>query len=207
MPSLMRPIPARPAVLVFGLAGMLACVSDQPTTAPETTDLAAQSSSTSIIVRIAPSIDGFVEDGNSVINNSIVQTLHVPSFEDRGIIEFNLRNFSGPVLRATLRLTVYNSNGPYPFRVDVFGYRGDGRLQIDDWNRGTFIRSFQYAGESYLVLDVTKKVSAMKAAGAHYAGFNFRTVPSDIDLNGPYVAFGSKEFGRRAVLNILTAVP
>ena len=197
----MRP---RHAGLAIGLAGMLACASDQPTTAPEAGDFAIQSSSTPSTVTIAPRIDGFVRDGNDVGENSVVQTLHVPSFEDRGVLEFDLRNFSGPVLKATLRLTVYGSKGPYPFRVDLYGYRGNGKLGIDDWDRGTFISSFQYAGEHTLALDVTAKVQAMKASGARYAGFNFRAEASDIDNNGPFVAFHSNEYPPRAVLNIRT---
>jgi hypothetical protein len=194
----------KPTVLALGLAGMLACSSDQPTTAPDAATADLQSSSTPITVTIAPMIDGSVRDGNNAIDNSVVQTLHVPSFEDRGIIEFNLRKFSGPVLRATLRLTVYGSKGPYPIRVDLYGYRGNGRLEADDWDRGTFISSFEYAGEHTIVLDVTAKVRAMKSNGAVVAGFNFRAEPSDIDDNGPFVAFNSNEYPPRAILNIRT---
>jgi len=197
----------RLTVFAVGLAGMLACGSDEPTTAPEAATADMQSSSTRITVSLAPRIDGFVENGNLAVDNSIVQTLRVPSFEDRGIIEFDLRKFSGPVLRATLRLPVYGSTGPYPFRVDLYGYRGNGRLEANDWDRGTFITSFAYAGEPSIVLDVTSKVQAMKSAGASYAGFNFRTEPSDIEFNGPFVAFNSNEYPPRAVLNIRTYAP
>ena len=200
-------VATRLTVVAVGLAGMLACGSDESTTAPETSAADEQSSSARVTVSLAPRIDGSVEDGNLAIDNSVVQTLHVPSFEDRGIIEFDLRQFSGPVYRATLRLTVYASNGPYPFRVDLYGYRGNGKLEANDWDRGTLITSFPYAGEAKVVLDVTAKVQAIKAAGANYAGFNFRTEPSDIDLNGPFVAFHSNEYPPRAVLNIRTNAP
>jgi hypothetical protein len=194
----------RPTVLAMGLAGMLACASDQPTTAPDTRDFDVQSSSTPITVILPPKIDGSVRDGNNPMDNAVVQTLHVPSFEDRGILEFDLRKFSGPVVRATLRLTVYASKGPYPFRVDLYGYWGNGKLDVNDWDRGTFISSFQYAGEHTVVLDVTSKVRALKSNGANYAGFNFRAERSDIDDNGPFVAFHSNEYPPRAGLNIQT---
>src|SRR5215213_6670050 len=108
-------VTTRLTVFAVGLAGMLACGSDEPTTAPGAATADMQSSSTRITVSLAPRIDGFVENGNLAVDNSIVQTLRVPSFEDRGIIEFDLRKFSGPVLRATLRLPVYGSTGPYRF--------------------------------------------------------------------------------------------
>ena len=194
----------RPTVLAIGLAGMLACASDQAITAPETPGFDMQSSSTRITVHLAAKIDGFIRDGNLVVDNSVVQTLHVPSFEDRGVIEFDLRRFSGPVLRAMLRLPVFGSKGPYPFRVDLYGYRANATLDIGDWDRGTFITSFQYAGEPEVVLDVTSKVRGMISTGTDFAGFNFRAERSDIDDNGPYVAFNSREYPPRTVLNIRT---
>jgi hypothetical protein len=194
--------------LAIGLAGMLACASDQLATAPDTADLDVHSTSMRTTVTVSPSIDGSVRDGTTVLENSVVQTLHVPSFEDRGIIEFDLRGVSGAVYKATLRLTVYASNGPFPFRVDLYGYQANGRLDVDDWGRGALINSFQYAGEPTLVLDVTSRVQALKSAGAKRVGFNFRAEASDIEMNGPFVAFHSNEYPPRAVLKIRTdAVP
>jgi hypothetical protein len=193
-----------PALLALGLAGVLGCGSEEPATAPEIPNAELQSTGTLVTVKLSPRIDGSVRNGNLAMDNSVVQTLNGPAMEDRGIIEFDLRKFSGPVYRATLRLTVFGSKGPYPFRVDLYGYRGDGKLQADDWERGTFISSFQYAGESSVILDVTAKVQAMKSTGAKYAGFNFRAEPSDIYYNGPFVAFNSNEYPPRAILNIKT---
>lgn len=195
-----------PRVLVaLGLTALLACGPGETTTEPAAEPVEVEASGSRFTVSVAPKVDGIVRDGLTVLDNSIVQVLHVPSFEDRGIIEFDIRGITGPVLRATLVLPVYASTGPYPFRIDVHGYRGNGRLDVDDWTRGSLITSFQYAGESVVRLDVTAKVRGMHSTGANYAGFVFRfAMPSDIPLNGPFVAFRSLEYPPAAKLKIAT---
>ena len=148
-------------------------------------------------------VDGFVRNGNLVQDGSIVQTLHVPSMEDRGIIEFNISGLSRSISSAKLKLSVFASTGPYPFTIGVFAYRGDGMLSVDDWDSGAPFTSFQYAGETRVTLDVTTVLQGLVASGADIAGFNFRfSVPSPIPLNGPFVAFRSIEFGPAAVLEV-----
>lgn len=191
-------------VATAGLACLLACGPGETATEPAPRSAAVQAS-TVTVTRLGPVADGSVEDGNTVIDRSVVQTLHVPSFEDRGVIEFDLRRLTGSVRRATLILPVFNAKGPYPFRIDVYGYQANGVLEIQDWGRGVLIKSFQYAGASEVRLDVTSKVARMRQAGASGAGFVFRfAVPSDINLNGPYLAFGSMEYRPAARLRIET---
>jgi hypothetical protein len=191
-------------VAAAGLACLLACGQGESATEP-TPGSAKVQASTVTVTRLGPVADGSVRDGNTVIDRSVVQTLHVPSFEDRGVIEFDLQRLTGTVRRATLILPVFNSKGPYPFRIDVYGYRANGVLEVEDWGRGVLIKSFQYAGASEVQLDVTAKLARMRQAGATGAGFVFRfAVPSDIDLNGPYVAFGSMEYRPAARLRVET---
>jgi hypothetical protein len=151
-----------------------------------------------------PVVDGSIRDGvpfsakdgipDSTLDLSVVQALDVPNFEDRGIIEFSLSGLSQPILNAELVLPVFSSNGPYPFTIDVFGYAGDGVLTLSDWAQGSHLTSFSYSGEQIVTLDVTSFISSAVAAGDAFAGFNFRfAVPSSINLNGPFVAFGSLE--------------
>ena len=191
-------------VAAAGLACLLACGPGE--TATETASGAADVQAATIAVtRLGPVADGSVRDGNMVIDHSVVQTLHVPSFEDRGVIEFDLRRLTGSVQRATLILPVFNAKGPYPFRIDVYGYQANGVLEVADWGRGTLIKSFQYAGASEVRLEVTAKVARLRQAGATGAGFVFRfAVPSDIDSNGPYLAFGSMEYRPAARLRVET---
>jgi hypothetical protein len=157
------------------------------------------------VISLPAVADGIVRDGSIVIDGSIVQVLHVPQFEDRGIIEFNISNLPGPVSQAKLKLSVFASRGPFPFAIGVFAYPGDGVLSVDDWNRGNLFTSFQYTGQPTVTLDVTAPLQALVTSSAAFAGFNFRfSVPSPIALNGPFVAFNSMEFGPAAVLEVTT---
>ena len=147
--------------------------------------------------------DGFLRQGSGVLDGSVIQVLHVPSLNDRGIIEFQISNVSDPVAQATLKLSVYGSHGPYPFTIDVFAYPADGVLSFDDWDRGTLLTSFEYTGAATVTLDVTAPLQALVSSGARFAGFNLRfSVPSTISLNGPFVAFNSTELGPAPVLDV-----
>jgi hypothetical protein len=160
-----------------------------------------------IVISLTPVADGSVRDGRTiedgVLDNSVVQVLNVPVFEDRGIIEFDISSLSGPIWEAKLKLSVYASNGPYPFTIGATAYQGDGVLAANDWNLGRLFTSFQYSGEPAVTLDVTAPLQALISSGATFAGFNFRfSVPSSIDLNGPFVAFNSREYEPAAVLEV-----
>jgi len=161
-----------------------------------------------------PVVDGIIRDGGPfgakdgipdvVLDGSVVQTLHVPSFEDRGIIEFNLSGLSQPILNVELVLPVFASN-PFPFTIDVFGYTGDGALTLSDWAQGSLLTSFSHSGEQTVTLDVTSFISSAVAAGDAFAGFNFRFAgPPNI---GPFVAFRSLEFPPSAFLKINESSP
>lgn len=165
---------------------------------------------------VLPMVDGTVRDGldspkdgvaDDIIDGSIVQVLDVerPSmpFEDRGIIEFDVSTLSGTITSANLDLNVFGSNGPYPFKVDVFTYSGDGILSLNDFNAGTPFYTFEYSGESTVQLDVTPFIKSIVDSGDPYAGFNFQFAePSPIPMNGPFVAFNSIEFPPAAILTI-----
>jgi len=162
---------------------------------------------------LVPIVDGSVRDGldapkdgipDYVLENSVVQVLNVEQFEDRGIIEFDLSTLPRSITNAQLSLTVFGSNGPYPFEVEVLTYKGDGILSLSDFNAGTSFYVFNYAGEEAINFDVTSFVQNTVNSGSRYAGFNIRTVPSIIPMNGPYVAFNSIEYPPAAKLIIKT---
>ncbi|MDD4250280.1 MAG: beta-propeller fold lactonase family protein, partial [Methanosarcina sp.] len=169
---------------------------------------------------VLPAVDGSIRDGldsskdgiaDDIIDNSVVQLLDVERgdmpFEDRGIIEFDISKISGSVTNATLNLSVFSSNGPYPFKVDIFTYTGDGNLDLDDFNSGTHYSTFEYYGEETVQLDVTEFVENMVSSGAKYAAFNFQYVePSAIPMNGPFVAFSSLEYPPAAKLTIVSEI-
>ena|SRR5215213_339751 len=162
-----------------------------------------------------PVVDGIIRDGGPfgakdgipdvILDGSVVQTLHVPSFEDRGIIEFNLSGLPQPILKVELVLPVFSSNGPFPFTIDVFGYTGDGALTLSDWAQGSLLTSFSHSGEQTVTLDVTSFIHSAVAAGDAFTGFNFRFAgPPNI---GPFVAFRSLEFPPSAFLKINESSP
>lgn len=167
---------------------------------------------------VLPVADGVVRDGlyspkdgigDDVMERVVVQVLDVErdslSFEDRGIIEFYVSEVSGSITNATLELSVFSSNGPYPFNIDVFTYAGDGILSLNDFNAGTLYRTFEYSGENTVQLDVTSFLQSIVSSGEQYAAFNFQFAePSTIPLNGPYVAFNSLEYPPAAKLTIIS---
>jgi hypothetical protein len=179
-------------VAAFVSVGVVTWLSFEPATA------------TAANISIIPVVDGIVRDGldqpkdgvpDAVLEGSIVQSLNVPQFEDRGIIEFDISSLSQPVTRVDLILNIFGSNGPFPFTIDVFTYTGNGVLSLEDFNMGSFFTSFRYSGESSISLDVTPFIESLVASGQNFAGFNFRfAIPSSISLNGPFVAFNSLEF-------------
>jgi hypothetical protein len=166
--------------------------------------LPAMASGIATAAVITPTVDGTVRDGldspkdgtpDAVLENSIVQALDVPQFEDRGIIEFDISSLSPSIQRVELTLTIFGSNGPFPFTIDVFTYAGNGILSLSDFNAGALFTSFEYSGQTTVTLDVTKFIKGLTTSGSMFAGFNFQfAVPSSITLNGPFVAFNSLEF-------------
>ena len=161
-----------------------------------------------------PVVDAIIRDGGPfgpkdgigdvVLDGSVVQTLHVPAFEDRGIIEFDLSGLSQPILSVELVLPVFSSN-PFPFTIDVFGYAGDGVVTLSDWDQGSLLTSFLYSGEQTVTLDVTSFIQSAVAAGDAFAGFNLRF--ADPPVIGPFVAFRSLEFPPSAFLRINESSP
>jgi hypothetical protein len=163
---------------------------------------------------LSPNVDAILRDGlgpakdgspDLVIDGGValVQVVNVPNFEDRGIIEFGLPPVLSPatVRNARLILSVSASMGPYPLELNIYAYPADGSANLSDFDAGVHIRSVSYTGEATLILDVTDAVSNLAGRTA-YIGFNFRLPLSPINLNGPFIAFGSGEFGSPAKLVI-----
>ncbi len=163
-------------------------------------------------VVLAPVVDGSLRDGlgllkdgspDRVLETTTVQVLDGPQFEERGVIEFGISGAAGLVGAATLDLSVFSSMSPFPFDVDVFGYTtsADGVLGLDDWDSGSFVGTFAYNGAATVSVDVTSFIQAV--SGTDYVGFRFEFAePSQIELNGPFVAFGSTEKPPAATLTL-----
>ncbi len=145
-------------------------------------------------IDVSPAVDGFVRNGGSIFQN-IMQVLDGPGQSDRGIIEFPLNSVCTPVTKATLRLDVFGSVGPCPFNINVYSYAGDGSLTTADYSAGILATNFVFNGtETSVDIDVTSSILTLLNASSDYAGFNLRFEPaSSITMNGPFVAFGTKQ--------------
>lgn len=172
------------------------------------------SASTASAVTLAPIVDGSVRDvdvygakngvADSVLDGGLVQVLNVPSMEDRGLVEFRMSELAGTtVSSAELVLPVFDSNGPFPYAIDVFGYAGDGNLTLSDWSAGSLLASFTFSGEAAVTVDATSFLGDALAHGWAYAGFNLRFAsPSALDDNGPYIAFGAHDCPPTVILRV-----
>ncbi len=154
---------------------------------------------------LSPVVDGSVRDGippdvakdgiaDLALDLSTVEALNDPSMEERGIVEFDISQFSQGVQDASLTLPVFSSYGPYPFQIDAYSYSGDGLLTVDDWNLGSMFTSFSYSQQTSITLDVTNVLNSLSSGHANNAGFRFvYPVASTSPYNSPYLAFGSLE--------------
>ena len=152
---------------------------------------------------ISPAIDGFIRvfSALQIFDGVGVQVMSLPQFEDRGIIEFNLSAVTGRVTIAVLNLVRLASEGPYPLRVHVFSYSGNGALDPSDNNSGTFLTSFSYSGEPTVTIDVTSAISIAIMAANSFIGFRFEFAM--LQPQGPsFVTFGSLDAGVPGSLSI-----
>lgn len=150
-------------------------------------------------------------------DGTILQVLNVANnvvfgkpYEDRTILEFDVSGFSLAASAVVLRLNVYSANGPFPLKVDVYGYVGDGATSLGDWSAGTPRASFSYTGGATIDVDVTSFVRDEVVAGGHtFAGFNLRAGDPAYDGSEPfpYLVLRSLENGPAATLEAFAAVP
>lgn len=137
-----------------------------------------------------------------VYESTVIQALHPPHFEDRALIEFSLAGITLPIRNAELHLTVHGSNGPYPLKINVCTYYGNGKLTLSDWYVGDFLTRFGVQAETkYVQVDVTSRIQAAVEDGAQFVGFRLEfALPSTIPFNGPYASFRSIEYPPAASL-------
>jgi hypothetical protein len=132
--------------------------------------------------------DGIVQDlALSVGLNSRV-------LDRRVVVEFDLTQVPRRkrVQSALLRIQVLGLAflpGTTIAPIQVFGYRGDGSIQVDDFNEGRFLTVYDGLaapnGTSF-DLDVTDFVRRLGRNRAHYIGFSFRT-----NVHGFFRTYGS----------------
>lgn len=173
-----------------------------------------------IHVTLLPAANGFVRDGSNFVGRDGTPDVIQPGnptlvnntdIDARGIIEFDISTLSQPVGHAELRLPIVyvSSDLPFPRRVDVYPYQGNGSLDLSDFGAGsppfTPFASFVLAGETQDNIDVTTVVNSFIAAHASYVGFNLRLwIQGPSALTPPTVAFGSTQNPPSATLDVHT---
>jgi hypothetical protein len=165
--------------------------------------LASAASSASETI-LAPLADGTILDqspfngiGNSgeVLNDLAVGVgLNSGILDARGVVEYDLTQLNRDlrVQSAILRMKIEGKSflpGTTIAPVQVMGYRGDGTLQANDFNQGTFVRvydAFPANNGAIIEVDVTRFIRAAERRLHHYVGFSFRT-----NVHGFFRDYGS----------------
>lgn len=135
--------------------------------------------------------DGILDDGGVAVflNSAIV--------DSRGAVEFDLTQLRRrPIKSAQLRLTPRALSflpGTQAAPIQLFGYPGNGALDISDFNEGTFVTVYNALPlplEQPFTIDVTRAVKLAHKLRLHYLGFSLRT-----NVDGFQHNYGSLDLG------------
>ena len=92
---------------------------------------------------------------------------------DRAITEFDIRSLISPIGQAFLNLERVSSLG-VGITISVFGYTGDGNIELSDWLDGDFITSFEVPAGPAFDVDVLAFINAEIVMSSDFVGFNLR---------------------------------
>lgn len=147
--------------------------------------------------------DGVGDAVDDTLFNTVA--LNAGLLEMRPAIEFDLGSINPRRVQSATLKVVNTSTGILPgtltIPVKVFGYRGDGSIQNDDFAAGSFITEFDSLAtpdDVPVFLDVTGFVQSLSPAPPRIVGFTLRT-----DVHGVQLNYGSLEFAPAPTL-ILT---
>lgn len=176
------------------------------------------------MVNLVPVADGYVEDArndgdsdfDTIDTNSTIY-LHleviqgVTDTELRGVVEFDITSIpvGSTIISAQLVLVTAPLGGAAGPLCDVYGYAGDGSIDLGDALAGvsltppsTFAPSMVPGTTNYLDIQ-TGFIQSLTDAGESYAGFTMRPVNSD-----RHIYFDALETGVAPALNVeYTAIP
>lgn len=150
--------------------------------------------------------DGIGDTDGISDDQTVTVGLNSLNLDSRGVIEYDLTHLPRrkPIQSAILRIEVLGRSslpGTTIAPVQVMGYRGDGTLQVDDFNEGTFVTvydGFAASNGSVIEVDVTHYVQALKRRRLHYVGFSFRT-----NVHGFFRTYGSLDTGQHIELVVV----
>lgn len=144
-----------------------------------------------------------IGDENGIEDQQLVTvTLNSGIVDIRGVMEFDVRHLKGRRIKSAFLKIVPLGIGSLPgtvaIPVQLFGYRGNGSLQTDDFNDGCFVTVFDGSTASNNVpidLDVTE---FLQRVPKRFVGFSLRT-----NVHGAQLNFGSLENGPAPTLTVI----
>ncbi len=142
-------------------------------------------------VILGPTADGTIFDFGYV---NTIESVQAARDFSHGIIEFDLSGISLPITNSFLRLYHNASSGPFPFRIDVFSYSGDGVVAVGDYNAGSFATWFLYNDEAVFDVNLTSTVQYAVSNSYNFLGLNLVMPPPYPEDVFPYISFGSLEY-------------
>ncbi len=144
--------------------------------------------------------DGLGDGVDDTLLNTVF--LNAGLLEIRPAIEFDLGNINPRRIESASLRIVNTSTGILPgtltIPVQVFGYRGDGSIQTNDFDAGSFVTDFDSLATPDhvpLSLDVTEFLQGLSPAQPRIVGFTLRT-----SVHGAQLNYGSLETGPAPVL-------
>lgn len=147
----------------------------------------------------APIFDQSPFDGvGDALDENFLNTTFLNSglLEIRPAIEFDLSNINPHRIESASLRIVNTSTGILPgtltVPVEVFGYRGDGSIQTDDFSAGSLIATFDSLATPDhvpILIDVTEFLQNLHPANPRIVGFTLRT-----SVHGAQLNYGSLEF-------------
>ena len=111
--------------------------------------------------------------GDSYIDHKM-QLFNSSSSDHRGVTEFDISGISGVVNSANLILTRSFFNYPDPILIYLRGYKGNGVLDLGDFNKRDYFGFVNYNGENTLSIDVTDYVSTLVSNAENFVGFSLK---------------------------------
>ena len=163
----------------------------------------ASVTASAVTITLSPIVDGFTQDEIPYFDgycNGIVTDLGVTVglnsgiIDMRGTMEFDVHSIKYRFIKSATLTVTPMGRGRLPetsvIPIQVYGYQGNGQINTEDFNEGSFVTVFD-AGLSIplyvpIKVNVTKFVQNNRFNG--FVGFSMRT-----NIHGAQVNFGSLE--------------
>lgn len=150
--------------------------------------------------------DGIGDPDGILDGQSVTVFLNSRILDSRGVVEFDLTQIptGKRIQSATLRLVPRGMSflpGTTIAPIQVMGYRGDGTLDVGDFNEGTFLTVYdglEAPNDSVVEIDVTAFTQLLHRRHRHYVGFSFRT-----NVHGFMRNYGSLDIGSPVTLIVV----